>query len=77
MKKIKKIDGSCAVCALHYVSGIDEETVLRICAMHGFEAGEGMTDDEYLEAAADLKLTLKKVKTSRPLYSGSSSGNTP
>lgn len=67
MRKIKKIDGACAVCALQYVSGIDEETVLRVCAMHGFEVGEGMADQEYLEAAADLKLTLKKVKTDRPL----------
>jgi len=30
--------------------------------MHGFEAGEGMTDDEYLEAATDLKLLLHRVQ---------------
>lgn len=62
MKKIKKIEAACAVCALQYVSGIDEETVLRICAMHGFAAGEGMTDYEWKEAARDLGLTLKKTR---------------
>lgn len=63
MKKIKKIDAACAVCALQYCSGIDEDTVLRVCAMHGFAAGEGMTDHEWKDAASDLKLSLKRVKT--------------
>ena len=62
MKKIKKIEAACAVCALQYVSGIDEETVLRVCALHGFAAGEGMTDYEWKEAAKDLRLKLKKTK---------------
>lgn len=62
MKRIKKIPGACAVCALQYVSEVDEDTVLRICTMHGFESGEGMCDEEYLEAAADLKVKTFKVK---------------
>lgn len=61
MRKLIKIPGACVPCALQYASGIDEETVLRICALHGFEAGEGMCDHEYLEAAADLKMKLKRV----------------
>lgn len=54
------------MCALQYASGIDEDTVLRVCAMHGFEVGMGMTEDEYLDAASDLKLTYKRVHFKHP-----------
>lgn len=61
MKKLKKIDGSCAVVALLYVSGMDEDTVIRICQFHGFEAGNGMSDEEWQAAAKDLKIKFKLV----------------
>lgn len=59
MKKLKKIDGSCAVVALLYTSGLDEETVIRVCQFHGFEAGQGMTDAEWHEAAKALGIKFK------------------
>jgi len=62
MKKIKEIDGSCAVCALCYCSGVDEETVLRVCTSCGFEAGFGMDDSDWQDAANCLGLTLRQVK---------------
>ena len=61
MKRLKKIDGSCAVVALLYCSGMDEETVIRVCQFHGFEAGKGMTDDEWHAAARDLKIKFRLV----------------
>ncbi len=61
MKKLKKIDGSCAVIALHHVSGIDEETVLRVCALHGFTPEDGMEDEDWQEAAKDLGLNIRAV----------------
>jgi hypothetical protein len=62
MKKLLKIDGSCAVVALAHASGVDEETVLRVCTSCGFEAGSGMDDDDWQEAANCLGLTLKQVR---------------
>lgn len=62
MKKLKEIDGSCAVVALCHVSSIDEETVLRVCTSCGFEAGQGMEDPEWQEAAKCLGLKLRAIK---------------
>lgn len=59
MKKLKKIDGSCAVVALLYVSGLDEETVIRVCQFHGFEKSKGMDDDEWQEAARALGVKFR------------------
>ena len=61
MKKLVKIDASCAVCAIKYVSGIDEDTVLRVCAVEGFEAGEGMEDDAWMAAARQLGVRFRRV----------------
>lgn len=61
MKKIKKIPGACAVCALQYVSGIDEEAVLRICAMNGFKTGRGMYNEEWKSAAETLSIKMRGV----------------
>lgn len=61
MKKLRKIDGSCAVLALHHVSQIDEETVLRVCALHGFNPTDGMEDEDWIEAAKDLGLKLRSA----------------
>ena len=63
MKKLKKIEGSCAVVALHYVSGIDEDTVIRICGFHGFEIGAGMSDDQWQESAVELGVKFHSRKT--------------
>ena len=61
MKKLIKIDNSCAVLALHHVSGLPEETVLRVCKLHDFTPHEGMHDEDWLEAAEDLGITVRAV----------------
>lgn len=61
MKKLKKIDGSCAVIALHHVSGVDEDTVLRVCTLHGFEPKNGMDDEDWREAADDLGISVRSM----------------
>lgn len=66
MKKLKEIDGSCAVVALWYVSGIDEETVLRVCTSCGFEVGEGMEDEEWQEAAHCLSVKMRSIPVDQP-----------
>ena len=76
MKKLYKIDGSCVVVALHYVSEKDEETVIRICTLHGFKEKQGMDDPSWKKAAADLGIafsggiippvTLKKFISDHP-----------
>ena len=64
MKKLKRIDGACAVVALLYVSGLSEDTVLRICRLHGFEDGRGMEDAEWKEAAQELGIKTRSVPVS-------------
>lgn len=66
MRYIKKIDGSCAVCALQYVSGIDEETVLRVCVSCGFEKSKGMEDSEWMEAAKCLGVSVRAMNIEQP-----------
>ena len=66
LKKLKKIAGACVVLAFCYASKQNEETVLRLCTLHGFEPGRGMTDIEYLACAKVLGLKLKK-KLSEPI----------
>lgn len=63
LKKLKKIAGACVVLAFCYASKQNEETVLRVCTLHGFEPGRGMTDTEYLACAKALGLKLRKVST--------------
>lgn len=60
MKKLKKINDSCAIVALLYCSGLDEDTVIRICKLHGFEAGRGMEDREILDSAKEMGLKVRK-----------------
>ena len=50
--------------ALQYVSGIDEETVLRVCALHGFESKAGMEDEEWRAAAEELKIKTRAMSLS-------------
>ena len=59
MKKLIKIDNSCAVLALHHVSGLPEETVLRICKLHDFTPHDGMDDEDWINAAKDLGLSVR------------------
>lgn len=61
MKKLRKIDGSCAVIALHHASGIAEDTVLRVCKLHDFTPEDGMEDECWQEAAHDLGLIIRNV----------------
>lgn len=64
MKKIVKIKNACAVVALLYVSGATEETVLRVCKMHGFETDHGMDDEDWRDAAVSLNLRVRSVSLS-------------
>lgn len=61
MKKIIKINNSCAVLALHHVSGMDEETVLRVCKFNDFDPNYGMDDEDWIRAAKDLGISLRSV----------------
>ena len=61
MKKLMKIDNSCAVIALHHVSGMDEDTVLRICKFHDFTPKGGMIDEDWIAAGKDLGITVRLV----------------
>ena len=61
MKKIIKLENSCAVVALHHVSGLDEETVLRVCKIHDFDVKIGMDDEDWIAAAKDLGITIRSV----------------
>jgi hypothetical protein len=63
MKKLKKLNAACAVLALHYVSGRDEDAVLRICKLHGFEVGYGMEDEEWRNAADELGIKVRSIAT--------------
>lgn len=51
MKKLKKIPDSCAVAALWYCAGIEEDTAIRICRANGFKEGQGMEDSDWRRAA--------------------------
>lgn len=59
VKKLIKIDNSCAVLALHHVSGVDEETVLRVCKFHDFSPEGGMADEDWIDAAKDLGIKVR------------------
>ena len=61
MRILKKIEDSCAVVALTYASQIDQETVLRVCTLHGFEVGYGMEDQEWQDSARELGLKFRAV----------------
>ncbi len=61
MREIQRIKGACAPTALHHVSGIDEDTVLRICALRNFVPAQGMWTKDWLEAADDLGIKKRKV----------------
>lgn len=61
MKKLIKIDNSCAVLALHHVSGLDEDTVLRVCKIHDFTTHNGMEDEDWINAAKDLGISVRSV----------------
>ena len=59
MKKLLTIDGCCAVLALHHVSGVDEETVLRVCTLRNFHPKKGMEDRDWKAAADDLGIKVR------------------
>lgn len=61
MKKLKKIGGACAPLALWYVSGKEEDAVLRICQAYGFKEEQGMDDADWKNAAAQLGIKMRAV----------------
>lgn len=62
MNKLKTIEGSCAVLALHHVSGVDEDTVIRICTLHNFKPAKGMKDRDWKAAADDLGIKIRMLQ---------------
>jgi hypothetical protein len=61
MKKLKKVPGACAVIALRYVLGIDEDAVLRVCKLYGFTERSGMEDKDWQSAAKHLSIIFRAV----------------
>lgn len=61
MRKLRKIDGCCAVVALYFIAKLSEDIVIDICKDHGFEAGEGMDDIQWKAAARDLGIRMRAV----------------
>lgn len=62
MKRIHRINGSCAIFALSHVSGRPEAAVIEVCKDHDFEWGQGMADDEIMAAAKDLDITKREIQ---------------
>jgi hypothetical protein len=65
MTRLRKIDGSCAILALRFVSGEEEGRVIDVCMDNGFEWGRGMYEEEILAAAKDLGVRLRRLPVSR------------
>lgn len=61
MKKLKEIDSACVLVALWYCTGIDEETILRICTAYGFKPKMGMDDREWKSAAGHLGIKVRGI----------------
>lgn len=61
MRKLRKINDSCAIVALYFVSKLSEELVIRVCKSHGFEVGAGMVDEEWMAAARELGVKTRSV----------------
>lgn len=68
MKRLKKLDGWCAVVALQFLSGLAEEIVIEVCKYDGFDPFHGMDDSEWLSSAKDLGIKLKKVRIGKHPY---------
>lgn len=62
MKRIKKIDGWCAVVALQFLSGLPEKIVLEVCKIDGFDPFHGFDDEDWPETAKDLGIKLEKLR---------------
>ena len=68
---MKHINGYCAVLAITYASGLPESQVVDMCRWHGFvDNGAGMYDDDWLAAAKDLGIRLRRVKTKAKTVGG-------
>jgi hypothetical protein len=61
MKRIRKIDGSCAPLALKYLSGMTDREVCDICQFYGFQQDTGMEEHEFIEAAKDMGIRLRRI----------------
>ncbi len=61
MKKLRRIRNSCAVIALHILSGVPEEFVLELCKDCGFDSDSGMEDNEWKEAGMFLGIFTRKI----------------
>ena len=62
MKKIRKIDGSCAPLALKYLSKKSDKTVYDVCLINWFQQSHGMEEHEFLNAAKALGIRLRRIK---------------
>ena len=61
MKKLLSIDGSCALVALRYISGIDEDTMERLCIANNFKPGIGMFDEDWKKVAKALGIKIRSA----------------
>lgn len=61
MRKLRKIDGACAPLALKYLSRLSDAKVLQICEQHGFKHDWGMEEFEFLKAARELGIRLRRM----------------
>src|ERR1035437_6933689 len=60
--KIHKMTGSCVLCALQYVSKLQEDIVQRACTTYGWTNDRGMHDAEWKQAANMLGINIKPMK---------------
>ena len=61
MKKLLSIDGSCALVALKYISGIDEDTMERLCTANNFKPEVGMFDEDWKKVAKILGIKIRSA----------------
>ena len=61
MKKLKKIDGACAPYALKFLSGLPDNQVYDICEFNGYQGSTGMEEHEFIAAAKDMGIRLRRI----------------
>lgn len=59
MKKLLTLEGSCVLVALHYVTGVPEDTVKRYCEAYNFTPKEGIDDKDWIKVAKALGIKMR------------------
>lgn len=60
-KRIKRINGFCAPLALKYLSGASDKSVYDVCLANWFQQAHGMEEHEFLKAAKELNIRLRRM----------------